>query len=107
MSSQPVNPLVTFSEQAAQKLLVKLLTKVEKAQDKYDYYDADNDIRDFGISIPKKMIHHHPGVGWASRAVNTLSDRVVFDGFAGDKFGINDYFDKINACNAAAKRPVF
>lgn len=57
---------------------------------KYDYYDADNTTTDFGISTPRKMINSRPGIGWASRAVNTISDRVVFDGFGNDRFGIND-----------------
>jgi hypothetical protein len=72
-------------------------------QTKYEYYNADNDIRDFGISTPRKMVHSRPGIGWASRAVNTLSDRVVFDGFANDTFGINDYFEQINAHSVIGK----
>jgi hypothetical protein len=43
------------------------------------------------------MLHHRPGIGWASRAVNSLSDRVNFDGFARDSFGVNNYFTQINA----------
>lgn len=81
----------------SRELLEKLQYKSLKVQDKYDYYNADNDVRDFGISVPKKMINSRPGIGWASRAVNTLADRVVFDGFANDRFGINDLFDEINA----------
>ena len=65
-------------------------------QDKYEYYDADNDIRDYGISTPAKMVHLRPGIGWASRAINTLSDHVVFEGFVNDKFGINQYLESIN-----------
>lgn len=87
----------------AQALLEKLANKITKVQDKYDYYNADNNFRDFGISTPKKMLTTRPGVGWASRAVNTLSDRVVFDGFANDRFGINDLFDEINATSVINK----
>jgi len=35
------------------------------------------------------------GIGWASRAINTLSDRVVFEGFVNDKFGLNEYLESI------------
>lgn len=89
--------ITELSETLAKKLLLCLAQKSPNVVNKYEYYNADNDIRDFGISTPKKMINSRPGIGWASRAVNTLSDRVVFDGFANDNFGINDYFESINA----------
>lgn len=87
----------------AKELILSLLIKSSKVRDKYEYYGADNDVRDFGISTPIKMIHSRPGVGWASRAVNTLSDRVVFDGFANDNFGINGLFEDINAASVIAQ----
>lgn len=92
---QPENPYIQLSNQLAQKLLLRLAQLSVKVQDKYDYYNADNEIIDLGISTPRRMQHTRPGIGWASRAVNTLSDRVVFDGFANDKFGINEYMEQI------------
>lgn len=103
MENEPVNPLQTIAEVASQKLLKCLAEHGTSVQDKYDYYNADNDVRDFGISIPKKMVHSRPGVGWASRAVNTLADRVVFEGFAGDNFGINEYLSSIQGGNVINK----
>lgn len=94
--SQPVNPLIETAERLAKKLLLDLASHEASVQDKYEYYDADNDIRDYGISTPAKMVHLRPGIGWASRAINTLSDRVVFEGFVNDKFGINAYLESIN-----------
>lgn len=94
--SQPENPLIERAERLAQKLLLDLASHEASVQDKYEYYDADNDIRDYGISTPAKMVHLRPGIGWASRAINTLSDRVVFEGFVNDKFGINQYLESIN-----------
>lgn len=94
--SQPVNPLIDRAERLAQKLLLDLASHEASVQDKYEYYDADNEIRDYGISTPAKMVHLRPGIGWASRAINTLSDRVVFEGFVNDKFGINQYLESIN-----------
>ena len=81
----------------ANNLLLRLASKQEKVGVKYAYYNADNTVRDFGISTPKKMANHKAGVGWAARAVNTLSDRIVFDGFANDTYGINDLLDSLNA----------
>lgn len=82
---------------AASYLLQQLDCKSQRARHKYEYYDADNEITDFGISTPIKLVNTKPGIGWASRAVNTLSDRLNFDGFAGDELGINDLFEHIGA----------
>ena len=78
-------------------LLDRLRKKSVNVNIKYQYYNAENSYVDFGISVPVKMMNSKPGIGWASRAVNTLSDRVVFDGFANDTFRINELFDEINA----------
>ncbi len=100
---QPENPLTETAQRIAKNLLGTLGTCEPKVQNKYDYYNADNDIRDYGISTPAKMVHLRPGIGWASRAVNTLSDRVVFEGFAKDSFGINDYLEQINGYSVISK----
>ena len=73
----------------AKDLIQKLRQHERKIDDKYDFYDADNTVRDFGISTPRRMISNRPGVGWASRAVNTISDRVEFDGFGSDRAGVS------------------
>lgn len=97
MQAQPVDTRDIEARAIASELLANLQNKSKKVTDKYDYYNADATVNDYGISIPKKMVNKTPGVGWASRAVNTLSDRVVFEGFGGDTFGINDYFESIQA----------
>ena len=98
MQPQPVlDPREIEAQALANELLRTLAVYEPQIANKYAYYEADHDTRDFGISTPRKMLHHRPGIGWASRAVNTLSDRVVFDGFAKDTFGVNNYFTQINA----------
>lgn len=99
MQPQPVfvNTLELEAYQLARTLLAQLTIHEPQVVNKYAYYDADHDTNDFGISTPRKMAHHRPGIGWASRAVNTLTDRVNFDGFARDTFGVNNYFTQINA----------
>lgn len=97
------NPIVDEAITLANRLVYKLTEKQVKVQDKYDYYNADNDVPDLGISTPMKMRNLRPGIGWASRAVNTLSDRVVFDGFANDRFSINEYLDSINGVSVIDK----
>lgn len=93
---QPENPLIAAATTLAQKLVTQLGSHESRVHKKYEYYDADNDTHDYGISTPAKLISIRPGIGWASRAVNTLSDRVVFEGFAKDEFGINNYLETIN-----------
>lgn len=97
------NSLIIAAEALARKLVLQLGTYEPQVQNKYDYYNADNDIRDYGISTPRKLVNIRPGIGWASRAVNTLSDRVVFDGFAKDTFGVNEYLESINGFSVIAK----
>lgn len=103
MENEPVNPLIEIAQKLANNLLQGLASKASSVQNKYEYYNADNDIRDFGVSTPRSMINSRAGIGWASRAVNTLSDRVIFDGFANDTFGINDYFGNIGAFSVIGK----
>jgi hypothetical protein len=100
---QPEDQLQNKAQRQAIFLLDQLATCATKVRTKYDYYNADNEIRDYGISTPAKMANLRPGIGWAGRAVNTLSDRVVFDGFAKDTFGINDYLDSIGGFTTIAK----
>lgn len=97
MEKTPDELIQEYITEQSKALIKRLSQKIPNSQDKYDYYNADNDMRDFGISVPKKMMNVRPGIGWASRAVNTLADRVVFDGFANDRMGMNDTFDEINA----------
>lgn len=97
------NPIVDIANKLANKLIFCLTEKQVRVQDKYDYYNADNDLPDFGISTPMRMRHIRPGIGWAGRAVNTLADRVVFDGFANDTFGINDTLEQINGYSVLDK----
>ncbi len=88
---------LTAIQQTASQLLNKLQNLAFCAGEKYNYYNATQEVVDLGISVPKKFKHMRPGVGWASRAVNTISDRLNFDGFAKDNFGINDMFDTAGA----------
>ena len=79
------------------ELMLKLQTLAWSAGEKYLYYNAKQPMTDLGISLPKNFRAMKPGVGWASRAVNTISDRLNFDGFADDLYGINDLFDRSGA----------
>ncbi len=89
--------ITTYIQDIASQLLNKLQTLAFNAGEKYRYYDADQLVVDLGISVPKKFRYMKPGVGWASRAVNTVGDRLNFDGFGNDTFGVNDMLDRAQA----------
>jgi hypothetical protein len=97
------NPIVDIANSLANRLIYNLTSLQVKVQNKYDYYNADNDLPDLGISTPMRMRNLRPGIGWASRAVNTLSDRVAFDGFANDTYSINEYMDSIGGFSVLSK----
>ena len=99
----PDNEIILELTGIAQKLLLKLQTLAWPAGEKYCYLNANQSVVDLGISMPKNFRGLKPGVGWASRAVNTLSDRINFDGFANDKVGINDLLDDTGAFTVFGK----
>ena len=93
----PDEILIQEVESIKSKLMLKLQTLAWSAGEKYLYYNAKQPMTDLGISLPKNFRAMKPGVGWASRAVNTIGDRLNFDGFANDEYGVNDLFDKSGA----------
>lgn len=99
----PDNEIILELTGIAQKLLLKLQALAWPAGEKYCYFNANQHVVDLGISMPKNFRGLKPGVGWASRAVNTLSDRINFDGFANDKVGINDLLDDTGAFTVFGK----
>lgn len=84
-------------DQLSKQLLDQLGQHSNDVGIKYSYYNADNPTKPIGISLPVKMQSLKPGVGWASRAITTLSDRLNFDGFINDSYNMNAYFDRIGA----------
>lgn len=85
------------AQQISQQLTQQLLALAVSVNRKYEFYNADNTVSPLGISIPVKMSDLNVGVGWASRAITTLGDRLNFDGFANDPYGLNTYMDAIEA----------
>lgn len=59
---------------------------------KSGYYFAKYHIKDFGISIPPRILTQvHACVGWPAKAVRSLADLTVFDGYdlAADDYDVN------------------
>lgn len=60
---------------------------------RYKYYEMKNSVQDFNSLIPDKFQGIKEVIGWCSKAVDTLADRVVFDRFENDDFMLNQIFD--------------
>lgn len=65
----------------------KLAMKRSRVITRYRYYEMKNLVRDFGISTPPDLRYFMSTLGWCAKAVDSLADRLSFDGFD------NDYFD--------------
>lgn len=73
----------------SRKMLATIVSKRTSVQLKYRYYDAEQEVRDLGISMPVKLLMLQSGLGWASKAVDVIADRMNFDAFENDRLGIN------------------
>ena len=58
----------------------KLAQKRERVQLRYRYYEMKNYVLDFGISTPPDLRHWNSVVGWCAKAVDSLADRLLFNG---------------------------
>ena len=63
---------------------------------RYKYYEMKNMVRDFNIVIPREWSWLQAVLGWSTKAVDALADRLVFRNFAEDNFEINTIFDMNN-----------
>lgn len=74
----------------------KLAQKRERVNLRYNYYEMKNRVRDLHISTPPGLENWFNSVGWCSKAVDTLADRVVFRTFANDNFDMMGIFNQNN-----------
>lgn len=74
----------------------KLGMKQTRVKTRYDYYHMKNRLADFGKMIPPSYHWLKPVLGWCAKSVDTLADRIVFEGFDNDDFYINEIFGSNN-----------
>ena len=70
----------------------KLNQKRPRIDLRYQYYDMKYAIRDLEISTPPKLRYWFSVLGWCGTAVDSLADRLVFEGFSNDAYGMNEVF---------------
>lgn len=56
------------------------------------YYEGKNRLKDLNISVPPQLKLVDSVVGWAGTAVDVLEERLDFEGYINDSFGLNDIF---------------
>lgn len=59
---------------------------------RYRYYDMKNGIRYYSTIIPQQFLWMVSALGWCGKAVDALSDRIVFREFRNDNFELNSIF---------------
>ena len=64
-----------------------------RAETRFKCYDQKDKDESFGITIPPNIRSMYRSVvGWCTKAVDNLSDRLIFRGFANDDFFLNEIF---------------
>ena len=73
-------------------LRTKLRSKQVRIHTRYSHYEMKHLATDFQISTPPKLRGWMNCLGWCAKAVDSLSDRLVFREFADDNFNINEIY---------------
>lgn len=71
----------------------KLAAKRERVRLRYKYYELKNAFSNPSKLIPPIFQYVKPVLGWCAKGVDSIADRLVFDGFKNDNFYIGEIFD--------------
>ena len=82
-------------EYGIEYLRSKLSQKQTRVDLRYKYYDMKNEMRRVSALIPPEFRVLIYALGWCAKAVDTLSDRIIFDGFDNDIAQLNEIY-KLN-----------
>lgn len=75
----------------------KLSVKRERVLLRYKYYDMKTGRLDLGRLVPPEMASRYNSVlGWCGKAVDSLADRLFFEGFDGDTLDVMSIFNANN-----------
>ena len=75
----------------------KLNRKRSRVRLRYKYYEMKNATRDFGMLTPPELRWFSTTLGWCSKAVDALADRLAFRTFGNDNFDLNGIYQLNNA----------
>lgn len=74
-------------------LRAKLASKRDRVLLRYKYYEMKNDFYNPSKLIPPIFKNLKPVLGWCAKGVDSIADRLVFDGFKNDNFLLDQIFD--------------
>lgn len=75
----------------------KLENKRRRVLTRYKYYEMKNDVDDFFTSvIPEEFKCFGVSLGWCGKAVDSIADRLTFDGFKNDNLNLNEIYNMNN-----------
>lgn len=74
----------------------RLAARQTRVRLRYGYYEMKQAFSNVGSIIPPEFNAMKPVLGWCERAVDTLADRLVFEGFGGDDFYMSEIFSMNN-----------
>lgn len=82
----------------------KLETKQGRINTRYKYYEMKNEAKEFQLLKDDRFKWLKEVLGWCTKSVDTMADRLVFDLFDGDNFELNTIYQMNNAdilCDSA------
>ncbi len=87
-----------MERKGAAYLKAKLEKKRGRVKTRYQYYEMKNAIQDFNIvKLPARARDLTAMLGWCGKAVDSLADRLVFQEFREDNYGLNEIYALNNA----------
>lgn len=78
-------------------LRIKLSNKATRVQLRYDYYEMKKKMRKISALIPPEFRNLTYSMGWCAKAVDSLADRIIYDGFENDNFLLGQIYEQNNA----------
>lgn len=75
----------------------KLSRKAYRVTLRYQYYEMKEKMNNLSPLIPPEFRSYAYSMGWCAKAVDSLADRIVYDGFDNDDFGISEIYSLNNA----------
>lgn len=74
----------------------KLGSKAVRVSMRYEYYEMKNKVRKINALIPPEFRSLTYSLGWCAKAVDSLADRLIYDGFSGDDLMIEQIYSLNN-----------
>ena len=75
----------------------KLQNKKYRINERYAFYDMKERMSRQSSILPPEMAWISECLGWCSKAVDSLADRLIVNGFREDNFNMTEIFDMNNA----------